>query len=314
MYSSGARIGDRWLRVLVMGLASSVLAVFAGIVLLLAVDSRESVVRYGLGFLTESVWDPVFEEFGALPYIYGTVVTSLLAVLFATPIAVLAAVYVGLYASAGVRPVVSFTTELLAAIPSIIYGLWGFFVLAPIMRMVEPWLQDTFGPLPIVGRLFEGTPIGRDLLMGGVILTVMILPTVMSVSREVILAVPIAQVEGMLALGATRWETVWKAVLPFARPGIAGAVILGLGRALGETMAVTMVIGNSSSEITGSLFTPGYTLASSIANQFTEADKPIYFSAIVEVGLLLLAVAAVLNVAARLLVWTVSRGAGGAGT
>jgi phosphate transport system permease protein len=203
--------------------------------------------------------------------------------------------------------------ELLAAIPSIIYGLWGFFVLAPLMRStVEPFLKDTLGPLPLIGQLFSGPAIGKDLVVGGVILAIMILPTIMAVSREIVLAVPNTQREGMLALGATKWEMLWTAVLPYARSGIAGAAILGLARALGETMAVTMVIGNSSTRISPSLFTPGYTLASAIANQFTEADKEIYFSAVVEVGLVLLLVAAAVNIIARTMVWSFSRGAGGA--
>ena len=176
---------------------------------------------------------------------------------------------------------------------------------------VEPFLKATIGPLPAIGALFGGPVIGRDLLVAGVILAIMILPTVTAVSREVFRAVPTTQREGMLALGATRWEMVQKAVLPYARTGIAGATILGLARALGETMAVTMVVGNSSTKITPSLLTPGYTMASAIANQFTEADKAIYFSAIVAVALLLLLVAVVMNILARLLVWSVARGPSG---
>ena len=201
--------------------------------------------------------------------------------------------------------------ELLAAIPSIIYGLWAFFVLAPIMRgSVEPALKAAFGDWPLLGGLFAGPALGRDLLSGGVILAVMILPTVMSVAREVLLTVPPTQREGMLALGATRWETIWNAVLPYARAGIIGGAMLGLARAIGETMAVTLVIGNSSRAISPSLFTPGYTMASAIANQFTEADTEIYFSAVVEVGLVLLLVATIINFLARLLIWSISRGSG----
>jgi len=203
----------------------------------------------------------------------------------------------------------AFVIELLAAIPSIIYGLWGFRILAPIMRaVVEPFLKNSLGKVPVVGALFSGPAVGRDLLVAGVILAIMILPTITTVSREILRAVPNTQREGMLALGATRWETIQRAVLPYAKGGIAGATILGLGRALGETMAVTMVIGNSTTQIRPSLFTPGYTLASAIANQFTEADKAIYFSAIVEIALVLLLVAGVMNVLARLVVWRVARG------
>src|SRR5204863_3618916 len=190
---------------------------------------------------------------------------------------------------------VSFLIQLLAAIPSIIYGLWGFFVLAPIMRgAVEPFLKNTLGKVPVAGALFSGPSVGRDMLVAGVILAIMILPTITAVSREILRAVPNTQREGMLALGATRWETVQKAVLPYARSGIAGAAILGLARALGETMAVTMVIGNSSTKVSASLFTPGYTMASAIANQFTEADRAIYFSTIVAVALVLLLVAVIM--------------------
>lgn len=304
--------GDRVFRLIVTILACGVLVQFVALLVLLTVEARASIVRYGLGFITGTIWDPVFEEFGALPFIYGTLVTSIIALLLAGPIGVGAALFLAEYAPGWLRAPVSFTVELLAVIPSIIYGLWGLFVLAPIMRStVEPFLQNTFGPWPIVGALFEGPIIGRDLLIGGVILAIMILPTVTAISREVILAVPDTQREGMIALGATKWEMIKGAVLPYARAGIVGAAVLGLARALGETMAVTMVIGNSSTKITPSLFTPGYTMASAIANQFKEADKEIYYSAIVEIALVLLIVAALVNTIARVLVWSVSRGPGG---
>ena len=313
--SPGAGLGrraDDLFRTAATVVASSIIVFLVLLVALLFVDARPALFRFGLDFVTTSVWDNVFEKFGALPYIYGTLVTSLLALVIASPVAVGAALYIVEYAPSWFRGTVSFVVELLAAIPSIIYGLWGFFVLAPFMRAhVEPFLKTITEPIPIVSGLFAGPPIGRDLLVGGVILAIMILPTVMSVSREVILAVPNTQREGVLALGATKWEMIANAVLPYARPGIVGAAILGLGRALGETMAVTMVIGNSSRSITGSLLTPGYTMASAIANQFTEADTEIYFSAIVALGLLLLLVSGIVNVLARLLVWQFSRGAAG---
>jgi phosphate transport system permease protein len=280
-------------------------------VALLAIDAWPAMARYGWGFLTSSEWDPVFEKFGAAAYIYGTLVTSLIGLLIAAPIGVGAALFLAEYAPAWVRNPLSFVIELLAAIPSIIYGLWGFFILAPLMRSaVEPFLKNILGPIPVLQELVRGPAIGKDLLVGGVILAIMILPTITAVSREILLSVPGTQREGMLALGATKWETMVKAVLPYARSGIAGAAILGLARAFGETMAVTMVIGNSSTRITASLFTPGYTMASAIANQFNEADKEIYFSAIVLVALVLLVVAALVNSLARLLVWSVSRGPG----
>jgi phosphate transport system permease protein len=309
--TGGSDTGDRAFEGAVTTLAAAVPLLLLAIVFLLLVDALPALERYGTSFLTESTWNPVSEQFGAAAYAYGTVVTSIIALLLATPIGVGCALYIAEYAPPWVRGPVSFLIELLAAIPSIIFGLWGFFILAPIMRgAVEPFLKSTFGPLPVVGSLFSGPVVGRDLLVAGVILAIMILPTVTAVSREVLRAVPETQREGMLALGATKWEMIQKAVLPYARSGIAGAAILGLARALGETMAVTMVIGNSSTRISPSLFTPGYTMASAIANQFTEADKAIYFSAIVAVALVLLLVAAIMNILARLLVWSVTRGAG----
>lgn len=300
--------GDRVFEASILVLASAILILMALIVVVQFVDAWEAMRAFSLGFLVSTDWDPVFHRFGALAFIYGTLVTSAVALVLATPIAVGAALFVAEYAPPWMRAPVSFVVELLAAIPSIIYGLWAFFVLAPIMRdHVEPFLQGTVGQLPVLGVLFSGPIIGKDLLVGGVILAIMILPIIMAVARDIILQVPTTQREGMLALGATRWETIRHAVLPYARYGIAGAAILGLGRAIGETMAVTMVIGNSSRAITGSLFTPGYTMASAIANQFNEADTPLYFSAIVEVSMVLLLVSVVVNMLARLLVWFFAR-------
>ncbi len=309
----GVNPGDRLFEGTTLVLAAAVVAVLLLVALQLLWDARLAFGRYGLGFLFGSTWDPVFETFGALPFIYGTVVTSVIGLLLATPIAIGAALFLAEYAPGWLREPVSFTVELLAAIPSIIYGLWGFFVLAGVMRgTVEPWLKNTFGEVPVVGALFSGPAIGRDLLIGGVILAIMILPTILSVSREIIRAVPDTQREGMLALGATRFEVIQKAVLPYARSGIIGATILGLARALGETMAVTMVIGNSSTKISPSLFTPGYTLASAIANQFNEADKEVYYSALVALAVILLGVSLVFNIIARLLVRRVAAGPAGA--
>jgi phosphate transport system permease protein len=299
---------DTWFEAATAGLSGGSIAVLVAVVVLLLVFSWQSIVRYGAGFLVTTTWDPVAQQFGALHFIYGTLVTSIVALALATPVGVGGALFVAEYAPRWLREPVSFIVELLAVIPSIIYGLWGFFVLAPVMRSaVEPALQKSLGRVPVVGALFQGPIIGRDMLIGGVILAIMILPTVMSISREVLRAVPDTQREGMLALGATKWEMIANAVLPYARAGIAGAAGLGLARALGETMAVTMVIGNSSNKISASLFTPGYTMASAIANQFNEADSDIYFSAIVEVALALLLVSAGVNLLARLLVWRFAR-------
>jgi phosphate transport system permease protein len=241
--------------------------------------------------------------FGAAAYVYGTIVTTVVAVVLATPIAVGASLFLTEFAPRRIRGPVAYVIELLAYIPSIVYGLWAIFVMVPIMRdTVEPALQSSLGRLPLIGQLFSGTPVGLDLLSGGVVLAIMILPILTAVSREVLLAVPPTQREAMIGLGATRWEAVSLAVLPYARPGIIGGIVLGVARAFGETMAVTMVVGNSSRDITGSLFVPGYTMASAIANQFVEADSEIYFSAIVEVALLLLFVAIIVNAIARLLI------------
>lgn len=265
--------------------------------------SKASFAAFGWRFITSTEWDPVRDQFGALPFIYGTVVSSLLALLISVPISFLVAMYLSEWAPAWLRDPLGFVIELLAAVPSVIYGLWGIFALAPFLReVVEPALQKTLGFLP----LFQGPHQGFGMLAGGIILAIMITPTIASVSREVMRAVPAVQREGAIALGATKWEAVRVAVLPFARSGLVGAVILGLGRALGETMAITMVIGNRA-EISASLFAPSYTMASVIANEFTEATGDVYLAALAEVGLLLFAVTLALNVVARLLVWRVAR-------
>jgi phosphate transport system permease protein len=299
---------DRVFTIVVMAASTVVVALLAGFILLLAIDSSESIRRFGLGFLTGSKWNPVETEvnkiqFGALPYIFGTIVTSLIALILAIPLALGSAIFVSEYAPAWLGKPVAFIIELLVAIPSVAYGIWGLFVLVPFMRgSVEPFLQASVGKVPILGALVAGPPYGQDLLTGGVVLAIMILPTILSLSREIISHVPRLQKEGMLALGATKWELLTGAVLPYARGGIVGAAMLGLARAIGETMAVTMVIGNSSTRISPSLLTPGYTIASAIANQFTEADSSIYFSAIVELGLVLLVVASIFNIGSRILI------------
>ena len=278
-------------------------------------DAVHTQVRPGLPH--GLVWNPVKTEinplnFGALPYIYGTIVTSVVALIIAVPLALGSAIFVSEYAPGWLDRPVAFIIELLVAIPSVAYGIWGLFVLVPFMRgTVEPFLQVVLGKVPVLSGLVAGPPFGEDLLTGGVVLSIMILPTILSLSREIIAQVPRLQKEGMLALGATKSEVLSKAILPYARGGIVGAAMLGLARAIGETMAVTMVVGNSSAKITGSLFTPGYTIASAIANQFTEADSAIYFSAIVELGLVLLLVASVFNIGSRVLVTRLTKRAGG---
>jgi len=285
-------------RGLLMAAAAFVFLIVAVIVYETALGSMASIRAFGWGFLTSTVWDPVAERFGALPYIYGTLVTSAIALLLAVPIGVCASVYLSELARRGVGAVVSFLMELLAAIPSIVYGIWGFFVLAPWLRQgIEPWLIEHFGSMT---PLFNGTPFGIGILNAGIILAIMIVPTIISISREVLLATPRSFREASLALGATRAESI-SVVVDAARPGILGSVILALGRALGETMAVTMVIGNTN-RITGSILDPGASMASVIANEFTEATGKLYLSALIEIALVLFAVTIVVNALARLLV------------
>jgi phosphate transport system permease protein len=268
--------------------------------------ARLAIARFGLGFVTTSVWDPVAERFGAFPLIFGTLLSSLIALLIAVPLSLGVAIYLTEFAPKAVRQPVAFLISLLAAIPSVVYGLWGIFVLIPALRhSVFPLLRDTLGFLPF----FQGPIYGPSMLAAGIILAIMVMPYVMSVSREVLLAVPNTQREAALALGATRWEAVVTTVLPYARSGIIGAIILGLGRALGETMAVTMLIGNRH-EVAASLFAPGYTMAAAIANEFSEAVGDLHLSALAYVAFLLFVVTVLVNAGARLLIWRVARGSG----
>ena len=282
-------------------------AVFALLVLIvyeLINRSQLSWHAFGWKFFAKSDWNPVEEQFGALPFIYGTLVSSLLSLLIAVPLSVGVAVFITEMSPVWLRGPLSFTTELLAAIPSVIYGLWAIFVLVPLVRIyAEPFLGSTLGWT----GLFTGPPYGIGMLAAGVILAIMIIPIISSITREVLTVVPQHQREGVLALGATRWEMIRMGVLRNARAGIVGAIILGLGRALGETMAVTMVIGNRP-EIAKSLFAPGYTMASVLANEFSEATGDVYLSALVEIGLALFLVTIVVNALARLMVWSVTRG------
>lgn len=302
-FSREVNVGDFVFRRLTAAIAASVILALAAIAVAMVRASWLSIAKFGLGFVTSSVWDPVRDIYGALPFIYGTIASSLLALLIAVPISIGVAIFLSELAPAWLRGPVGFLVELLAAVPSVVYGLWGIFALAPWLRdTVEPMLAKLFGFLPF----FQGAQHGFGLLAGGIILAIMITPTISSVSREVLRAVPSPLREGALGLGATRWEAVRVAVLPYARSGLVGATILGLGRALGETMAITMVIGNRA-EISASLFAPSYTMASVIANEFTEATGELYLSSLAEVGLLLFVVTVLLNVVARLLVWRVGR-------
>jgi phosphate transport system permease protein len=306
---SGSQRGDQtfaW----ILRICSLVGIVLLGaLVVLLVSSSIETIGHFGFSFLTNTKWDPANEEvFGAAPYIYGTLVTSIIGLALALPFAIGAALFVTEYAPRWLGAPIAFIIELLVTIPSVVYGLWGIFVLAPFMRhTVEPFLKASFSKVPLIGPMFSGPITGKDILTASIILAIMILPTILSISREIIAQVPRLQKEGMLALGATKWETVRYALLPYAKGGIVGAAMLGLARAIGETMAVTMVIGNSSSRMSGSLFNPSATIASTIANQYGDANSGLHFSAIIELGLVLMILASVFNIAARLLVRRITR-------
>jgi phosphate transport system permease protein len=298
--------GDRIFKLILTLAAVTVPVLLAFLVFELWTGARLAIGKFGLGFVGSSVWDPVVEQFGAFPLIFGTLISSLIALVIGVPLSLGVAIYLTEFAPKVVRQPVAFLISLLAAIPSVVYGLWGIFVLIPILRKsVFPALRSAFGFLPF----FEGPIYGPSMLAAGIILAIMVMPYVMSVSREVLMAVPNTQREASLALGATRWEAVITTVVPYARSGILGAIILGLGRALGETMAVTMLIGNRH-EIAASLFAPGYTMAAAIANEFTEAVGDMHLSALAYVAFLLFVVTVVVNAGARLLIWQVARGSG----
>lgn len=297
------RLEDSVFKILLAVMAWSIVALAGLLVYEIIQASMPSIKTFGIHFLISSTWDAVREDFGALPFIYGTIVSSVLALFIAVPFSLGIAVYLSELAPLWIRQSLSFTIELLAAIPSVVYGLWGIFVLAPFLRnFVQPFLADYLGFLP----LFQGPRYGVGMLAAGVILSIMIIPTISSIIREVFATIPASYKEAALAVGATRWEMVKLALFPHSRSGILGAVILGLGRALGETMAVTMVIGNRP-QISASLFAPSYTMASVIANEFAEATTKVYISALMELALVLFVVTLILNVIARILVWSVSR-------
>jgi phosphate transport system permease protein len=286
---------------------------FAFLILILAVltftalfvNSLPSIKAIGWKFLVSSEWDPIKQVFGAVPYVYGTLVSSFLSLLIAVPLGLGIALFLTELAPLNLRAPVAFVVDILAAIPSVVYGLWGMFVLAPIMaRYVNPVLAKVIG-----GPLFVNTSIGLSFFTAGVILSIMILPTIISISRDVFEAVPNVYRESAKALGATDWETIQLSVLRASKPGVVGAVMLGLGRALGETMAVTMVIGNNA-QVTANLLAPGHSMASVIANEFTEATGDVYLAALSEIGLLLMVITFFLNIGAHLLVWFTTRNYG----
>ena len=296
--------GDRVFKFAMLLCGLAVLATLALIVYELVLRSGPSWHAFGFKFFAGHDWDPVTERFGAMPFIYGTLVSSFLALLIAVPLAIGVAVFTTEMCPVALRGPLSFFVELLAAIPSVVYGLWAIFVLVPILsKYVQPFLSRTLGWT----GFFEGPPYGISMLAAGFILAIMVVPIISSITREVLMVVPQHQREAALALGATRWEMIRVGVLRNARAGIMGGIILGLGRALGETIAVTMVIGNRP-EIAKSLFAPGYTMASVLANEFSEATGNVYLAALIEIGLALFLVTIVVNALARLLVWTVTRG------
>ena len=295
--------GDEIAHLITLIFAASILLVTVLLVYELYVNSALARHKFGWRFLITSTWDPVFEKFGALPFIYGTLVTSALGLLLAVPLGVGAAIFLAELAPPRISDALTFVIELLAAVPSVIYGLLGIFILVPFVRtVVQPFLKSTLGFLP----LFQGPMYGVSFLAAGLVLAVMIVPFILSVSREVLLAVPMDQREAALALGATRWESTWKVVVPFARAGIFGSVFLALARALGETMAVTMVIGNDP-KISASLFAPGYSISAIIANEFAEATGDLYVQSLIELGLVLFVLTIILNGLARLLILATAR-------
>ncbi|MGA2247512.1 MAG: phosphate ABC transporter permease subunit PstC [Verrucomicrobiota bacterium] len=295
-----SHFGDRAFKGLTLLMALSVFVLIVLIGYELAQGSSTAVRLFGWHFLVSSEWDPPNEKFGALPFIFGTLASSAIALLLAVPLSIATAVYLTELAPLWIRQPLTIFIELLAAVPSVILGFWGIFVMVPFLRAtIFPWLQKVLGFLP----LFQGPIFGPSVLAGGIIVAIMILPIITSVAREILRSVPGLQREAAYALGATRWEVTRIAVLSYAKKGLFGAVILGLGRALGETMAVTMVIGNSP-QIAKSLFAPGYTLASVVANEFSEATTDTYLSALFEIGLVLLGVTVVVNALAQILLKT----------
>jgi phosphate transport system permease protein len=296
--------GDNIFKGMTFLFAFSVLLILLLMVAEMVQESLLSIDKFGWGFITGRDWDAVMESFGALPFIWGSVVTSILALLLATPLSVGTAIFITEIAPKKVGGMVASLVELLAAIPSVIYGLWGILIMAPwLQRSIGPFLIDHLGFLPF----FKGPAYGVGILAAVFILMIMVVPIITSITKEVILAVPDSQREAAIALGATRWEMIRIAVLPYGKSGILGAVILGLGRAIGETMAVTMVIGNTP-QIFTSLLAPGYTMPSVIANEFAEASSKLHSAALMEIGLILLVVTLIINSLARLLIWSVTRG------
>jgi phosphate transport system permease protein len=297
-FLQGLQSGDTFAHLFTLLCASSILLVTVALVYELYINSTGAIHRFGFQFLTGRTWNPVSGEFGALPFVYGTLVTSALALLLAVPLGVGAAIFLSELAPPRISNGLTFVIELLAAVPSVIYGLLGIFITAPLLRQyVEPFLKRTLGFQP----LFQGPMYGVGMLAAGFVLAIMVVPFVISLSREVLMAVPVDQREAALGLGATKWESTWQVVVPYARIGIMASIFLALARALGETMAVTMVIGNDP-KISSSLFAPGYSIAAVIANEFAEATADLHLQALIELGLVLFALTIVINGLARIII------------
>ena len=306
-FFSRLRDGDEFARLVTLVFAATVVLITAALVWELWINSVLPRQKFGLHFFVTQTWDPIMDEFGALPFIYGTLVTSVVALLISVPLGIGAAIFLAELAPPSVSDTLQFFIDLLAAVPSVIYGLLGVFTVVPLMRtVIYPLLNKPFGFLPI----FKGPSYGVGFFTAGIVLAIMVIPYIISVSREVLLSVPRDQREAALALGSTRWESTWKVVVPFARTGILGSIFLALARALGETMAVTMVIGNTP-KIAASLFAPGYSIAAVIANEFTEATGDLYLQSLIALGLALFLLTFILNGLARLLiVVTTQKGSG----
>jgi len=306
-HAAGQRLRERLFRAATFAAALLVLTLLGGVALTLLQGAWPALAHFKLHFLTSEVWNPVTEQFGALAAVYGTLVTSLIALVIAIPLSLGIAIFLTELAPEWLKRPVGIAIELLAAVPSIIFGIWGLFVLAPILqRHVQPWLIDTLGPLPLIGRLFQGPPFGIGILTAGIVLAIMVVPFISAVTRDVFETVPDVLKESGYGLGATTWEVIWQVVVPYARTGMIGGIMLGLGRALGETMAVTFVIGNAH-RIGSSLLAPGTTISAAIANEFTEAVGDLYTSSLVALGALLFLITFSVIAAARFMLLRLER-------
>lgn len=309
--SASSRLGDKVFGVMAKSFAWLTLILLAGIIVALIVASWPSIRAFGIGFLFSDAWNPPMEDFGALIPIYGTIVTSVIALLIAVPVSFGIALFLTELAPAWLRRPLGTAIELLAAIPSIVYGMWGLLVFAPIFaKYIQPALRSTLGQLPVVGKLFAGPPLGIGLLSAGIILAIMIIPYIASVMRDVFEVTPPMLKESAYGVGCTTWEVMWGVVLPYTKTGVIGGVMLGLGRALGETMAVTFVIGNTNFLNSASLFAPGNSITSALANEFAEADPGLHSAALMELGLILFVITLIVLVVSKLLLQQLAKGEG----